>query len=61
MNHQNILNEFNQILYKRNESIVIKKGNELISTNLIGVKDTGELLTDIGSFAVGEIEIIFRR
>ncbi len=56
-----ILNEFNQILYKRNESIVIKKGNELISANLIGVKDTGELLTDIGSFAVGEIEIMFRR
>jgi BirA family transcriptional regulator, biotin operon repressor / biotin---[acetyl-CoA-carboxylase] ligase len=56
----NILHEFNQMLYKRNEPVVIKKGNELMSTVLIGVKKTGELLTDIGSFAVGEIEFMFR-
>ncbi len=54
-----ILNDFNRALYKRNEHIIIKKGKELISTTLIGVKETGELLTDIGSFAVGEVEIKF--
>ena len=55
-----ILNEFNQYLYKRNEYLVLKKGNELISTKIIGVNETGELLTDMGSFIVGEVEFKFK-
>jgi BirA family transcriptional regulator, biotin operon repressor / biotin---[acetyl-CoA-carboxylase] ligase len=51
-----ISNEFNLSLYKRNESVVLKKGNELIATNIIGVNETGQLLTDLGSFAIGEVE-----
>ena len=52
-----ILSEFNQSLYKRNESVVLKKGNELIATNIIGVNKTGQLLTDIGSFTNGEVDL----
>ncbi len=51
-----ILSEFNHSLYKRNEYLVLKKGNELISTKIIGVNETGELLTDMGSFTIGEVD-----
>ncbi len=51
-----ILNEFNKYLYKRNEYLVLKKGNELISTKIIGVNETGELITDVGSFTIGEVD-----
>jgi BirA family biotin operon repressor/biotin-[acetyl-CoA-carboxylase] ligase len=51
-----ILSEFNQALYKRNENLVLEKGNEMISTKIIGVNETGLLLTDMGSFTIGEVD-----
>lgn len=56
-----ILNAFNQSLYKRNEYLVLKKGNELISTKIIGVNETGHLLTDKGSFTFGEVDFKFKQ
>jgi BirA family transcriptional regulator, biotin operon repressor / biotin---[acetyl-CoA-carboxylase] ligase len=52
-----ILSEFNQFLYKRNESVVLKKENELIATKIVGVNETGQLLTDMGSFTNGEVDL----
>ena len=51
-----ILSEFNQSLYKRNEYVLLKKVNELIATKIIGVNETGQLLTDMGSFTNGEVD-----
>jgi len=52
-----ILSEFNKFLYKRNESVVLEKEKELIATKIIGVNETGLLLTDMGSFTVGEVDL----
>jgi BirA family biotin operon repressor/biotin-[acetyl-CoA-carboxylase] ligase len=51
-----ILNEFNQLLYKRNEYVVLRKANELIAAKINGVNETGLLMTDVGSFTVGEVD-----
>lgn len=53
----NILREFNLSLYKKNESVILRKGNELIATNIIGVSEAGHLLTDMGSFTIGEVDL----
>jgi BirA family biotin operon repressor/biotin-[acetyl-CoA-carboxylase] ligase len=53
----NILREFNLSLYKKNESVILRRGNELIATNIIGVSEAGHLLTDMGSFTIGEVDL----
>ncbi|HEV3223625.1 MAG TPA: biotin--[acetyl-CoA-carboxylase] ligase [Puia sp.] len=57
MDPSKILIEFNQSLYKRNDSVVLKRGNELIVTKIIGVNENGQLLTDMGSFMNGEVDL----
>jgi BirA family biotin operon repressor/biotin-[acetyl-CoA-carboxylase] ligase len=56
-----ILNALNRSLYKRNQSIILKKGNELMAVDLIGVNETGHLMTDNGAFNLGEIEFVVGR
>ena len=51
-----ILNEFNQLLYKRNEYVVLRKANKLIAAKINGVNETGLLMTNVGSFTVGEVD-----
>ncbi len=51
-----ILQEFNTYLYKKDEIITLKKGNELFVTLLKGVDARGHLLTEAGSFSAGEIQ-----
>ena len=57
-NPDQILWDFNQFLYKKNQLVAIKKGNERFVTRLIGVDAMGSLLTDMGSFAPGAVQII---
>jgi BirA family biotin operon repressor/biotin-[acetyl-CoA-carboxylase] ligase len=54
-----ILSDFNQHLYKRNEMITLKKGEELLVARLLGVNETGALETDAGSFHAGEVVFVF--
>lgn len=54
-----ILSEFNQHLYKRNEIVSLKKGEELLVARLLGVIETGALETDAGSFHPGEVVFVF--
>jgi BirA family transcriptional regulator, biotin operon repressor / biotin---[acetyl-CoA-carboxylase] ligase len=53
-----ILTALNKSLYKKNHRITLKKGNDLIKTRLKGVNATGHLLTENGSFNLGEIEFL---
>ncbi len=59
LNPDLILDSYNQFLYKKNQTVVLKKGNDRIETNLKGVDMSGLLLTDNGSFNLGEIEFLF--
>ena len=51
-----ILYSFNQSLYKRGQPIALKKGNEIIISDLKGVDGSGLLITDMGSFTLGEVD-----
>jgi BirA family biotin operon repressor/biotin-[acetyl-CoA-carboxylase] ligase len=42
---ENILSEYNSILYKRNETIKLKKKNMVFETTITGVSEFGQLLT----------------
>jgi BirA family transcriptional regulator, biotin operon repressor / biotin---[acetyl-CoA-carboxylase] ligase len=53
---EKILFSYNQSLYKRGHPILLKKGKEVTSTKIMGVDVSGILLTDKGSFSLGEIE-----
>jgi BirA family biotin operon repressor/biotin-[acetyl-CoA-carboxylase] ligase len=53
-----ILSDFNKCLYKINQRVSLKNGDNLILTRLKGVNASGYLLTENGSFAVGEVEFI---
>jgi BirA family transcriptional regulator, biotin operon repressor / biotin---[acetyl-CoA-carboxylase] ligase len=53
-----ILPAFNKSLYKRKQLITLRKGNDFIETRLSGVDAAGFLLTDQGSFTVGEVEFV---
>jgi BirA family transcriptional regulator, biotin operon repressor / biotin---[acetyl-CoA-carboxylase] ligase len=52
-----ILSDINQNLYKINQPVQLKKGNRSMATNLIGVNKTGHLITGIGSFDLGEVQL----
>jgi BirA family transcriptional regulator, biotin operon repressor / biotin---[acetyl-CoA-carboxylase] ligase len=54
-----ILSDFNQSLYKINQPVTLKKGEEQILTRLNGVEENGYLLTENGSFTLGEVEFVF--
>ena len=56
-----ILTDYNQSLYKRNELIKLKKANDLIETRLTAVDARGHLHTENGSFELGEIEFFAGR
>jgi BirA family biotin operon repressor/biotin-[acetyl-CoA-carboxylase] ligase len=56
-----ILSAFNQSLYKINQTVSLKKGDGMLRTCLKGVDDKGYLLTDHGSFTIGEVEFAFDR
>jgi BirA family biotin operon repressor/biotin-[acetyl-CoA-carboxylase] ligase len=58
---EQVLTDYNQSLYKRNELIKLKKGNDLIETRLTAVDAQGHLLTENGSFDLGEIEFFAGR
>jgi BirA family biotin operon repressor/biotin-[acetyl-CoA-carboxylase] ligase len=51
-----ILHDFNQALYKINEPVSLKKGNDLILTRLTGVSEQGLLLTGHGAFGLNEVQ-----
>jgi len=53
-----ILNALNQSLYKRNQPVSLKKGNEIITTQLNAVNAMGQLITNDGSFILGETEFL---
>jgi BirA family biotin operon repressor/biotin-[acetyl-CoA-carboxylase] ligase len=53
-----ILVNYNQSLYKRNQPIALRKGRERVISTLIGVDASGLLLTDQGSFSWGEVEFV---
>ena len=53
-----ILKSFNEFLYKRNQCITLKKGNEVLITDLSAVDTMGYLITNDGMFKVGEIEFV---
>jgi BirA family transcriptional regulator, biotin operon repressor / biotin---[acetyl-CoA-carboxylase] ligase len=54
---EGILNLLNQSLYKINQLVTLKKENDLLITNLIGVNASGQLLTGNGVFDFGEVEM----
>ena len=54
-----LLNEFNQALYCRHKKVRLKKGNITFETTIIGVNDSGQLLTSDATdrcFEFGEVE-----
>jgi BirA family transcriptional regulator, biotin operon repressor / biotin---[acetyl-CoA-carboxylase] ligase len=59
-NPDQVLSDFNHHLYKRNKSVALKKGNEVIIAEIIGVNERGLLVTDTGSFNLGEVEFILK-
>jgi BirA family transcriptional regulator, biotin operon repressor / biotin---[acetyl-CoA-carboxylase] ligase len=55
-----ILELFNDCLFKKNEVIGLKKGKEIIVTRLKGVDARGYLITEAGSFSHEEAQIFIR-
>jgi BirA family transcriptional regulator, biotin operon repressor / biotin---[acetyl-CoA-carboxylase] ligase len=51
-----ILRNYNAHLYKINDRIILKKGEDSIETRITGVDSQGLLVTENGSFTSGEIE-----
>ncbi len=57
-----IMKNYQQFLYKRNEPAKLKKGNMVGIYTIIGVSETGELITNAGieqRFSHGEVKWIF--
>ncbi len=57
---ERILSDFNLHLYKRDEMVSLKKGEELLVARLIGVNQSGVLETDAGSFQAGEVVFVMK-
>jgi BirA family biotin operon repressor/biotin-[acetyl-CoA-carboxylase] ligase len=58
-----ILSAYQQVLYKLNQPVSLKKGNILFETTIRGVSETGRLLTkDVieREFDFGEVEFVIR-
>jgi BirA family biotin operon repressor/biotin-[acetyl-CoA-carboxylase] ligase len=60
-NPEQVLKDFNQFLYKKDQVIALKKGGELFVTVLKGVDANGSLITEDGKFTFGEVEFIVGR
>jgi BirA family transcriptional regulator, biotin operon repressor / biotin---[acetyl-CoA-carboxylase] ligase len=57
MEQEQILNDFNKLLYKKNLTVSLKKGNNIFEALLIGVDQMGLIITDRGYFNLDEIEL----
>lgn len=57
-NPHTILDGFNQNLYKRGETVTLRKGNQIFQTRIGSVNEEGHLVTEEGSFIHGEIEFV---
>jgi BirA family transcriptional regulator, biotin operon repressor / biotin---[acetyl-CoA-carboxylase] ligase len=55
---ERILNEFNDSLYKKNQSLILEQGNERINTTIQNVDAQGRLHTDHGSFDIGAVRYV---
>jgi len=55
-NPEQALPEYNRFLYKKDQLLAITKGNEKMITCITGVDAMGYLITDLGSFAPGEVQ-----
>jgi BirA family biotin operon repressor/biotin-[acetyl-CoA-carboxylase] ligase len=53
-----IIHDYNQSLYKRNQSVALRKGNELLIATISAVDTDGILHTDNGSFHSGDIQFV---
>jgi BirA family transcriptional regulator, biotin operon repressor / biotin---[acetyl-CoA-carboxylase] ligase len=53
-----LLQQYNENLYHRGQTVGLIKGNERIVASLIGVDLTGTLITDNGRFRPGDIQFI---
>ena len=60
--HSAIFREYHDALYKLNETVKLKKENQVFSTQILGVATDGMLLTKDAverQFSVGEVEWVF--
>ena len=58
-NKVSVLNDYNSVLYRRNEMVRFKKAGAVFSSRITEVKETGKLQIDDGmqtQFAFGEVE-----
>ena len=56
---QKVLKDYNKNLYKLNQKVILKKGNESFECTIKGVDESGRLLvsdTIQDSFSFGEVE-----
>jgi BirA family transcriptional regulator, biotin operon repressor / biotin---[acetyl-CoA-carboxylase] ligase len=58
---ERILEDFNRTLYKRDQVVSFRKGEELLITVLKSVDSQGLLITEDGRFNAGEIAFILNR
>jgi BirA family transcriptional regulator, biotin operon repressor / biotin---[acetyl-CoA-carboxylase] ligase len=58
-NPENILRDYNLVLYKINQPIALKGKKELVIATLLGVDESGLLVTSEGRFAWGEMQWVF--
>jgi BirA family biotin operon repressor/biotin-[acetyl-CoA-carboxylase] ligase len=57
------MQEYQQVLYKLHQPVTLKKGNISFETTIMGVSDTGRLMTKDTmerEFEFGEVEMIMR-
>jgi BirA family biotin operon repressor/biotin-[acetyl-CoA-carboxylase] ligase len=62
-NGSDIMQEYQQVLYKMHQPVTLKKGAILFETTITGVSDTGRLLTKDAvdrEFDFGEVEMVIR-
>lgn len=62
-NREEVLNQYQLLLYKRFEQVRLKKANRIFETTIKGVQKDGCLITNNGleeTFAVGEIEWLLK-
>jgi BirA family biotin operon repressor/biotin-[acetyl-CoA-carboxylase] ligase len=60
---ETIMQEYQQVLYKLHQPVTLKKGSMSFETTIMGVSDTGRLLTkDVleREFDFGEVELVIR-
>ena len=55
-----VLLDFNHVLYKKNKPIAMRKGSLLFIASVVNVDQLGVLHTDVGAFGWGEVEFVDR-